>query len=165
MSIGEKLKELLEKSKEKENVNDQENQENQEEQEDDKLNEESDDKKKFYMREKPEAKPFIEKLIVSSWSSGKKLQREAARCFSKLAESDDKESNKFLREVDRYCTSLKEAFMGKDDDEEEEEEKPVEEKKKNEVKDDVSKVVIDDEEVKDNEGPLGLSKYFMSAVE
>jgi len=63
------------------------------------------------IRKRPEAMPYIEKLIKFDWSNGKKLQRESAICFSKLAESDDKISNKFLKEVDRFCSGLKKKYI------------------------------------------------------
>lgn len=69
------------------------------------------DKKDFYKKENIEAIPYIEKLIKFEWSNGKKMQRESARCFSKLAESDDPLSNKFLKEVDSFCTNLKDKYL------------------------------------------------------
>jgi len=66
----------------------------------------------MYSKKKPEALPMIEKLINFKWSTGKKMQRESANCFKKLAESDDKISNKFLKEVDGFCSKLKEKYLG-----------------------------------------------------
>ena len=112
--------------------------------------------------------------------SPKRRQRTSlsftSRCFRNLAESDENVSNKFLREVDKFCAGLKEGFLGKEDGETDDKEKkkeapvkdkekPVEkedEKQKDEnTDDDIAKILIDDSEVDtEKHGVLGLSKYF-----
>ena len=71
----------------------------------------ADVKSNMYKRDNPEAMPMIEKLIEFKWSSGKKMRRESARCFRKLAESDDKVATKFLKEVDNFCSGLKKKYI------------------------------------------------------
>jgi len=74
----------------------------------------ADVKSNMYKKDSPEAMPFIEKLIKFKWSDGKKMQRESARCFNKLAESNDKVSNKFLKEVDDFCSGLKKKYINEE---------------------------------------------------
>lgn len=54
----------------------------------------------------PSAIEIVKELTNESWSRGKKLQREACKRMSELANSDDTVANNFLKEMDKASTKI-----------------------------------------------------------
>lgn len=183
-SIADELNKLLEKDRnKKENVEDKtiekegdETKDINEEKEEKKGDETKDINEVFKTAVSRSAADVIKELTVENWSVGKKSQREACKRMMELANSDENISNVFLRKVDDSTSVIGEEVMKRFKVDNKEDKKTVKEKnskkadfkdKKNSKRkeDDIAKVEIDDSEVKEGDGMLGLSKYFMAAVE
>lgn len=60
--------------------------------------------------------PIIRELSRNNFSKGKKMQREAAKKFMRLANSDENISNVFMRGIDKACTEIGEKIIKKIND-------------------------------------------------
>lgn len=143
------------------------------------LNEEKVKKEKVNENFKPKiprkASDIIDELRLENFGSGKKLQREASQRFLELANSDDPISNAYFRKIDSAATTIGEQVMKKfnvevkkeevkpENDEDASEENDEEKKKNEDIKNDFensNQTIVDDAEIKSEEGLLGLNKYF-----